>query len=275
MYKVACIQNFAGPNWQENVAICDRLINEAINQEAQFICLPEFFAGVSFPHGKLTPVAFRIEKHPILLHYQELARDKDVALLLGSLGVETDSGKIANRSFFLDNQGEIVASYNKVHLFDVDINSANRVRESDTIAAGEHLALASWNEMNVGMTVCYDLRFAYQYRALAHAGANIFTVPAMFTKFTGSAHWHVLLRARAIECGAFVIAPCQYGKPAGGPESYGHSLIVGPWGEILAEAGEGEDVIVAEINLEEVQRVRKQIPALQHDRAILVSKGVE
>ena len=167
----------------------------------------------------------------------------------------------------LNADGEIQRHYDKIHLFDVDLPTGESYRESDSFVHGDGATVAETPWGPLGMTICYDLRFPALYRALAKAGAFGLTAPAAFTHFTGSAHWHVLVRARAIECGAFMIAPCMWGEHSGGRRTYGHSLIVDPWGEVLADGGEGSGVIVAEIDPARVAEARGRIPALQHDRA--------
>jgi len=187
--------------------------------------------------------------------------------LLGSIGVLNDDGRISNRSYLTNPDGGLVAKYNKIHMFDVNLDGGS-YRESSTISPGDQVIVADTPWARIGLTICYDLRFAALYRRLAMAGAEVLATPAAFTKVTGEAHWHVLQRARAIENGCFVIAPCQYGKISGGGECYGHSLIIDPWGKVLADAGDGEGYIVATLDLSEVAAARKRIPALQHDRTI-------
>jgi len=174
--------------------------------------------------------------------------------------------KTANRSFLIDPKGRIAARYSKIHLFDVDLPSGEKYRESNTVAGGDSATLAQTEFGKIGMTVCYDLRFPQLYRALAQNGAFLLTVPSAFTETTGKAHWHALLRARAIENGAFVVAPAQGGTHANGRKTYGHSLIVAPWGEILAEAGTEPGVIVADIDPAAATEARARVPSLQHDR---------
>ena len=187
-------------------------------------------------------------------------------VLLGSLGVERPDGRIANRGYVIDPQGRVTARYDKIHLFDVDLEAGKSYRESATIAPGSEAVVAETPWGGLGLSVCYDLRFPQLYRRLAKSGATMLAVPAAFTKITGEAHWHVLVRARAIENGAYVFAPCQNGTLEGGSECFGHSLIVDPWGRVLADGGEGEGVILADVDPEEVTRARQRIPALTHDR---------
>ncbi len=174
---------------------------------------------------------------------------------------------MVNRAYMLDPKGGIVARYDKIHLFDVDLKGGETYRESDTVRGGDRAVLAPTPWCLVGMSICYDLRFAYLYRALAQAGASFLTIPAAFTHTTGKAHWHILVRARAIETGCFVFAPCQSGTHAEGRRTYGHSLVVDPWGEVLADGGEEEGFVTAVIDPAKVEEARRMIPALRHDRA--------
>ena len=170
----------------------------------------------------------------------------------------------------LSRSGDVTARYSKIHMFDVNLGDDMIIRESATIAPGDEAVLAPAAGTQMGLSVCYDLRFAGLYRALAHAGAEILAVPAAFTRITGQAHWHILNRARAIECGAFVLAPCQFGTLHGGVECFGHSLIVDPWGEVLADAGDAEGYAIADIDLDRVAEARGKIPALTHDRTFVL-----
>ncbi|HET8728333.1 MAG TPA: carbon-nitrogen hydrolase family protein, partial [Alphaproteobacteria bacterium] len=188
----------------------------------------------------------------------------------GSLAIRLDGDRVANRSLLFDPAGRIVASYDKIHMFDVDLAGGESYRESATFRPGERAVVAPvavpGGSAGLGLTVCYDVRFAYLYRALAQAGADILSVPAAFTVPTGRAHWHVLLRARAIETGCFVIAPAQTGEHDRGRRTYGHSLIVSPWGEVLADAGEEVGFVTADLDLSLVGQARTMVPALGHDR---------
>jgi deaminated glutathione amidase len=198
---------------------------------------------------------------------QELARELGAHLLLGSVVVKIDDATLANRSFLIRPDGAIAERYDKIHMFDVDLPNGERYRESAVFRPGERAVTAVLPWGILGMTVCYDLRFPYLYRALAHAGADFLGIPSAFTVPTGRAHWHVLMRARAIETGCFVFAPAQWGEHANGRKTYGHSLIVAPWGEVLAEAEDGVGFIVAEIDPAKVLEARRQVPSLSHDRA--------
>jgi predicted amidohydrolase len=264
---LACIQNCATPEVDRNIELCLKLTRDAAAEGARLIALPEYFSGLRTEGPKIIPVAFRETEHPAIPAFAAAARNLEVTILLGSIAVIAPDGRIFNRSCLIDRQGRIAARYDKIHMFDVDLGEGNVVRESATIAPGDEAVVAAAEGAMLGLTVCYDLRFAALYRVLAQAGADLLAVPAAFTRLTGKAHWHVLNRARAIENGAFLLAPCQYGTLAGGAECYGHSLIVDPWGRVLADGGEDEGFITAEIDLDEVASTRRRIPSLRHDRS--------
>ena len=185
----------------------------------------------------------------------------------GEPGADPGENRLANRSFLIDNSGAIVARYDKIHMFDIDLPNGESYRESGAYRPGGHTVVAETPWGRLGMSVCYDVRFPHLYRALAQAGADFLGVPSVFTVPTGRAHWHVLLRARAIENGCFVFAPAQWGEHAGGRRSYGHSLIVDPWGEVLADGGEETGIVTARIDPARVAEARRSVPSLTHDRA--------
>jgi deaminated glutathione amidase len=199
--------------------------------------------------------------------FRALARETGAHLLLGSIMLrETGAERLANRSFLIGPQGDILARYDKIHMFDVDLAGGESYRESAVFRPGEAAVLAALPWGMLGMTVCYDLRFPHLYRALAQGGADFLSVPSAFTVPTGKAHWHILLRARAIENGCFVFAPAECGEHAEGRRTYGHSLMVAPWGEILAEAGDEVGFITAEIDTDRIAKARNMVPSLAHDR---------
>ena len=262
-FTAACIQIAATDVLDDNLRKADALIRQAAEAGASLIATPEYFSGLQVEGRKTIPEAYAWDAHPVVTHYASLAKALNVKLLLGSVGVAVESGKILNRSVFLDENGTIAAYYDKIHLFDVDLGQGRCYRESDTMQAGDKPVVCESGDLNVGMSICYDVRFPHLYRHLAQHGAEILSVPAAFTKRTGEAHWHVLLRARAIETGCFVIAPGQCGKVKNGGFQYGHSLIVNPWGEVLADGGEGEGVVMAEIDLAAVKQCREMVPAIR------------
>ncbi len=265
-FNVACIQNCAGNDLDKNIKETTELIRAAHKAGADLICLPEYFSFLEVNDERLLLGAFTEETHPAIPHFRALAAELSVWLLLGSLAIKLPSGKVHNRSYLLDASGNTVACYNKLHLFDVNLKTGESYRESSTVEAGDRAVVAATPWGGLGLTICYDLRFAYLYRALAKAGASYLAVPAAFTRTTGEAHWHVLQRARAVETGSYLFAPCQCGIRPNGRATYGHSLIVDPWGRILADGGEEPGFIIAEIDPAKVEEVRRMIPVLQHDR---------
>ena len=273
-FKVGLIQNHATAEVEACIAQTLEMSREAAAQGAQLICLPEYFSGLEVLNGRLTMPSFPEAGHPALPAFRALARELGLWFLLGSLPIEVGGGKINNRGYLVGPDGGIAARYDKIHLFDVDLAGGESYRESATIAPGAQAILADLPWGKIGLSVCYDLRFPQLYRALAQAGADFLAVPAAFTRTTGQAHWHVLQRARAIENGCYVIAPCQTGEHEGGGACYGHSLVVDPWGQVIADGGEDEGIVVAEIDPAEVTRARAMIPALEHDRAFAAPDGL-
>lgn len=266
-FKAACVQVTSGPDIEANLVPTGELIRRARDQGAELITTPEVVGAII--HGRQNTLArtpFEAD-HPAIPFYAGLAKETGAWLLVGSLAVKLDETSLANRSYLMDPSGAIAASYDKIHMFDVDLAGGESYRESATYRPGNQAVVADLPWARLGMTICYDMRFAYLYRALAKAGAQVITVPAAFTVPTGRAHWHVLLRTRAIETGCFVIAAAQCGTHDNGRKTYGHSVIVSPWGEILAEAGEEPGVIVAEIDLAKVEEARRAVPSITHDRA--------
>jgi predicted amidohydrolase len=265
-FRVACVQTNTGNDLPANIAAVSALVREARERGADLITLPEVVAMMEPNRQLVVEKAFAEADHSALAAFRELARETGAWLLVGSLTVRAPGGKVANRSILLDPEGRIVGRYDKIHMFDVDLVSGERYRESDTYVPGGETFVAPTPWGGLGMTVCYDVRFPALYRDLALAGADFLSVPSAFTRPTGTAHWSVLLRARAIETGCFVFAPAQCGEHAGGRKTYGHSLIVDPWGAVLAEAGETVGVIVAEIDPARVAEVRAAVPSLRHIR---------
>ena len=263
--RVACVQNTAGRDIPANVdAVCD-LIDEAAAGGAGFIALPET-VGLIEPVNERIPAATYAEADDIgLAAFRARAREHGVTILVGSQLIR-DGDRIVNRCFLLDDDGEIRARYDKLHMFDIELANGEAYRESDAIAPGDRAVVVETRWGRLGLSICYDLRFGALYRALARAGAEFITIPAAFTATTGKAHWHTLVRARAIETGAFVIAPNQCGHHADKRYSYGHSLIVDPWGEVLADGGEAPGVVFADVDLARVAKARARIPVLANER---------
>ena len=264
--RIGCVQTPALPTFDEAIEAACRLAGDAVAAGAELVCLPEYCGGLKSENGVLKPPAAPEASHPVLEALRNFTRDAGVWMLIGSVAVDGPEGRLINRGFMVDDKGEIRARYDKIHLFDVDLSETERYRESAVINPGGQAVVTDTPWGRLGMTTCYDLRFPHLYRSLAHAGAEILAVPAAFMKVTGQAHWHVLNRARAIENGAVVVAPCAVGPVPGGGAVYGHSLIVSPWGEILAEGGDGVSTIVATVDMESVASVRKRVPSLRHDR---------
>jgi len=265
-FRAACIQNTATRDIAANIAwVCER-IGEARSAGADFITLTETVGLIEPVNAQIPDACYSEAEDPGLLAFRQLARALEVTILVGSQLIKTADQLIVNRSFLLDTQGEIVARYDKLHLFDIELSKGEFYRESDVISAGDKAVLATTPWGKLGMSVCYDLRFAALYRELAQNGAQFITIPAAFTQTTGKAHWHTMVRARAIETACYIIAPNQCGHHADKRRSWGHSLIVNPWGEILADGGAEPGIIYADIDLSEVDKARSRIPALKHDR---------
>jgi len=264
-FRAACIQNTASRDVQANVDWACTAIDEAVAGGAEFIALPET-VGLIEPVNAQIPAATCSEDDDIgLAAFRGKAREHGVVILVGSQLIR-DAGRIFNRSFLLGRDGEIVARYNKLHMFDIQLKNGESYLESEMIAAGDKAVVAATEWGQLGLSICYDLRFGALYKALAQAGAEFITIPAAFTQTTGKAHWHTLVRARAIETGCFVLAPNQCGHHCDKRYSYGHSLIVNPWGEILADGGSEPGVIYADIDLAQVAKVRNRIPSLKNER---------
>jgi predicted amidohydrolase len=265
-FTVACVQTNSTRDVAENLSATVPMIGEARRRGAALVCLPEVVGMIEPRRRLLLEKVEPEETNRGLAGFREAAKRLSLWLLVGSLSVKVGPDRVANRSYLIDQDGAVRASYDKIHMFDVNLEGGESYRESATFRAGETAMLADTPWGPLGMTVCYDLRFPQLYRALAQAGAMYLTIPAAFTRPTGRAHWHVLVRARAIETGCFVFAAAQCGEHAEGRKTYGHSLIVAPWGEILAEAGEEVGVITAEIDPAKVDEARRMVPSLQHDR---------
>ena len=269
--RIGCVQTPALATFDEAIEAAVRLAGDAVASGAELVCLPEYCGGLRSDNGVFRPPAAPEASHPVLGALRDFTRDAGVWMLIGSVAVEGLEDRLINRGFLVDDQGEIRARYDKIHLFDVNLSDTEQYRESTVVSPGDQAVVADTPWGRLGMTTCYDLRFPHLYRSLAQAGAEIITVPAAFTKMTGQAHWHVLNRARAIENGAVVVAPCAVGAVPGGGAVYGHSLIISPWGEVLADGGDGVSTIVVTVDMESVASVRKRVPSLRHDRPFNLS----
>jgi predicted amidohydrolase len=263
---VGLVQMRTGVDPQANRDAAIALIRQAHAAGAQYVQTPEMTNIMEVKRERLMATILDEEADPTLAAFRDAARTLGLYLHIGSLAVKASPEKAANRAFVIDPQGEIIARYDKIHMFDVDLAGGESYRESRTYRPGEMAVVIDLPWGRLGVSICYDLRFPALYRALAEAGATMLTVPSAFTRQTGEAHWHVLLRARAIENGCFVLAAAQGGRHENGRETFGHSLIVDPWGRILAEGGTEPAVIMATIDLAEVAAARGRIPSLQHGR---------
>jgi predicted amidohydrolase len=266
-FRLACIQTSATDDMAANLAAARRLVRAAGDGGADLIALPEVVALIEPDRAKLVARAAAEADHPGLATFQELARETAAWILIGSLTVKVDGTRVANRSILLDAGGAVVARYDKIHMFDVDLPGGESYRESDTYRPGAEACVTPTPWGRLGMTVCYDVRFPQLYRDLAQSGADFIAVPSAFTRPTGEAHWSVLLRARAIETGCWVFAPAQCGEHGGGRRTYGHSMVIDPWGAVIAEAGEDVGVTFADIDPARVAEARASVPSLKQDRA--------
>ncbi|MGA7681974.1 MAG: carbon-nitrogen hydrolase family protein [Pseudolabrys sp.] len=265
-FKAAMIQMRSGLTPGANRDDAVRMIGEAKSAGADYVLTPEMTNILAARREQLFSVVVEEEADASLATLREVARKLGIYVHIGSLAIKISPDRAANRSFLIGPKGDILARYDKIHMFDVDLAGGESYRESRNYRPGELAVLADLPWGRLGLTVCYDLRFPALYRALAEAGATMLAIPSAFTKQTGEAHWHVLMRARAIENGSFVFAAAQGGKHENGRDTYGHSLIVDPWGSIIAEGGTEPGVIMAEIDPAEVAGARARIPSLQHGR---------
>ena len=265
-FRVGLIQTRAGRSPTANLDAVTKLIGEAKAKGADYVQTPEMTNIMEVSREKLFAAIAPEESDASLATYRELAHTLSIYLHIGSLAVKVLPDRAANRAFLIDPRGEIVARYDKIHMFDVDLAGGESYRESRSYRPGELAVLYDLPWGRLGITVCYDLRFPALYRALAEGGASFLAIPSAFTRQTGEAHWHVLNRARAIENGCYVLAAAQAGKHENGRETFGHSLVVDPWGRVVGEGGTEPGVIMAEIDPAEVAAARAKVPSLQHGR---------
>ena len=265
-FTAALVQMRSGLSPQANLDTALRLIEEAKAGGADYVQTPEMTNIMEVDRGRLFAALVPEEQDATLAAFRELARALRIHLHVGSLAIKISDDKAANRSFLISPEGDIAARYDKIHMFDVDLKGGESYRESRNFRAGEVAVVTDLPWGRIGLTICYDLRFPSLYRALAEAGAIFLTIPSAFTRQTGEAHWHVLTRARAIETGSFVFAAAQGGKHENGRETYGYSLVVDPWGRILAEGDTEPGVILTDIDPAEVAAARGRIPSLEHGR---------
>ena len=265
-FRVGLIQMRSARTPRDNFAAAAALIRQAKSAGADYVLTPEMTNIMEMKRDRLFEAIGTEDDDRTLADFRTLARELRIYLHVGSLALKTSPEKAVNRSFLLGPDGDIAARYDKIHMFDVDLAGGESYRESRTYRAGELAVLTDLPWGQLGLTICYDLRFPALFRALAEAGASFLAIPSAFTRQTGEAHWHVLMRARAIETGCFVFAAAQGGLHENGRETYGHSLVVDPWGRILAEGGTEPGVVIADIDPAEIAKARARIPSLQHGR---------
>jgi len=272
-FRVACVQNCAGANISTNLEKVGALVLKAARENADLICLPEYYSLIEKTDVSYLEKACSVSDHPAFQNAQELVSACGCWLLLGSIPVKAMGGKIFNQSILMRPDGTVEESYNKIHLFDVAIKDGQEYRESNSVQAGTEAVLAQTPWGKLGLTICYDVRFPNLYRTLARNGAHFISVPAAFTAKTGAAHWHTLLKARAIETGCYIFAPGQCGERKWGRRTYGHSLIIDPWGKILADGGDSEGFIISDIDPSMVGLVREMIPAVTSSQPFQIKES--
>jgi predicted amidohydrolase len=265
-FTAAAVQMRSGVDVAANIDDAGRLIREAAAAGADYVLTPEMTNVLDRDRKRLLAAVTSEDRDPALAAFRALAAELGIHVHAGSLAIGLEGEAVANRSFLIGPDGAVLASYDKIHMFDVDLGDGESYRESRLYRPGSMAVVADLPWARLGLTVCYDVRFPHLYRSLAQSGASVMAIPAAFTRTTGAAHWHVLVRGRAIETGAFVVAAAQGGRHADGRDTYGHSMIVDPWGTVLAEAGEDPGVIVAAIDPEASARARARIPSLANER---------
>ena len=274
IFRAALVQMRSGRTPQDNIDAAATLIGEAKAAGAAYVLTPEMTNILETERERLFAAIVAEEKDPTLAAMRELARQHGLWLHIGSLAIAASPERAANRSFLINPKGAVVARYDKIHMFDVDLAGGESYRESRNFRAGDLAVVADLPWGRLGLTICYDLRFPALYRALAEAGASFLAIPAAFTRQTGEAHWRVLTRARAIENGCFVLAAAQGGTHEDGRETFGHSIAIDPWGRVLAQGGREPGVVVAEIDPSAVATARGRIPSLQHGRRFEVIEPI-
>ncbi|MFK5978790.1 MAG: carbon-nitrogen hydrolase family protein [Rhizobiaceae bacterium] len=265
--KVACVQMCSGTDIESNIVAMEGFIREAAAQGVTYVQTPEMSGILQRDTKALFASIFADKDDPVFAKASQLAKELGIWVHIGSTAIDRGDGKAANRAGLFSPTGERVASYDKIHMFDVDLANGESWRESKVFHPGEKCVVSQIDEIPLGMAICYDVRFPHLFRAQARQGAEILTCPAAFTRQTGEAHWHVLLRSRAIENGAFMVVAAQGGMHEDGRETYGHSLIINPWGEIIGELDHNmPGIVVAELDLSEVAKARQRIPGLANER---------
>jgi len=269
MTKIALFQSTTGIHPEANARALVAAVEKAASGGAEMLFTPEMSGLLDRDSSRAMANLRREENDPVLAAVREAAKRHHIWLSIGSLAVLAEDGKVANRSYVIDREGQVRARYDKMHLFDVDLPTGESWRESNVYSAGQGVVLVNGTPVGkLGLTICYDLRFPMLFARIAEASADVIAVPAAFTVPTGLAHWHVLLRARAIEAGLYVVAAAQLGHHEDGRNTFGHSLVVDPWGEVLLDMGEETGVGFADVDLKRISDVRSRIPALNHRRPI-------
>ncbi|MEM8537945.1 MAG: carbon-nitrogen hydrolase family protein [Pseudomonadota bacterium] len=265
-FEIACLQTRPMQSFDEALSETLLMAEQAVADGAQMLFLPEYCGGLCTDGPAVAPPTAPEATHPYLAAMQAFARKAGVWINVGSIAVDGPDGQIVNRGFMLDDHGRITGRYDKIHMFDIQLSDTEVYRESARVRAGDKAVIHDTPFGRIGHTICYDLRFPLLFRTLAQAGADILICPAAFTKKTGEVHWHILNRARAIETTRFVISACAIGDVPGGGACYGHSLVVNPWGEVLADGGDEPGVVRARIDLAQVSEAERRIPSLQSER---------
>ena len=257
--RLSLIQLTVGSIYEDNLKKSKELLEKSLDHNPNFILFPECFLFLS----NKNKISFNMKDQPIT-YFKEFSKENNVNLLLGSLPIK-DGDSLYNRSIAIDAKGQIVSYYDKIHMFDVTLRNNETYKESDTYTPGKHLKTFKIDEITIGHSICYDLRFPKLYRALAKKGSQIIVIPSAFTYTTGKAHWNTLVRSRAIENGVYIVAPNQWGINNEKRSTFGHSMVVDPWGNILAEAKDKETILNCEIDINKVDDCQHSIPVLKHD----------
>ncbi|MDH5187682.1 MAG: carbon-nitrogen hydrolase family protein [Rhodospirillaceae bacterium] len=269
-FKVALVQLNSSDNMDENISTITGFVREGAGMGADVVLLPENSSMMTFGRENILKNARNENNHPAIAALGDLARELKIWLHGGTFAIKVNDNAsgapLVNRTIVFSPDGKIAQRYDKIHMFDVDLSENESYRESETFRPGTKSALLDLPWGNMGLTTCYDVRFPHLYRRLANAGADFFAVPAAFTETTGKAHWHVLLRARAIENGCFVFAPAQCGTHPGNRKTFGHSLVVDPWGQVLGDGGEAPGVVMATIDMRAVALARSKVPSLRNEQ---------
>ncbi|MGU3494720.1 carbon-nitrogen hydrolase family protein [Xanthobacteraceae bacterium A53D] len=271
--RAGLVQMRSGRSVSANIETASALIRAAAREGARYVQTPETTSLMEMDRAVLFATLTDEADDPALKAFRDLARELSIHLHIGSLAVRVSEKRAANRAFLITPEGEIAARYDKIHMFDVDLPNGETYRESGAYRPGEQAVLAPVDDFTVGLTICYDLRFPALYRALAESGAQVLTAPSAFTRPTGEAHWHILLRARAIETSCYVLAAAQGGIHENGRETYGHSLVIDPWGRVIAEGGTDPGIILADLDMAEVEAARGRVPSLRHGRRFEMADG--